>query len=113
MCLPRLGKAGSFLLKFFHNALDFFFSQVSHEIQRSLFESQGYLTAEVQIIPGPDSPINDIKGLRKQDAQQSVPDLAFNFIVYRYVATRAMSQPAIHRTQNRRRFVVVTFFHLK
>ena len=61
--------------------LDFVFSQIAHQIQRAFFESQGHLATEVQVFLGADSPIDNIKGLGEQDAQQPVADSVLNILV--------------------------------
>ena len=60
-----LRKAGPFAFEASHNPINFRFTQSIHDIQRPLSKTQGHLAAEIQIGPGADIPVNDIKGLRK------------------------------------------------
>ena len=100
-------------MKFFHNAVDLFFSQAAHEVQRSFFESQGHLAAEIEVCLGTDAAVDDVERLGKQNPQQPVPYRVFNVVADIYRAPGAMGQPAVYRRQYGRWFVMGAFLHLQ
>ena len=92
-----LGKARTISLKFFHDPINLGIAQFRHHIKGPFPESQCDLAAEVEVFPCSDPPVNNIKGLGKEDPQHPVPDGIFNVLLDIDFAARPMCQPPVNR----------------